>query len=101
MKKTDKKIGAVFVKEVEGHLGLNWGRLGIPLEIATVELRGKGVDYSNLEKESVEEIRIGYGYRKHIVFKLKQDSNIDEPSVQFGESDISGISGEVTIECRD
>ncbi len=82
--------GVIHAKNVDGFFGISWADLNIPLSIATVGLTGTNMDYKNLDFRSVETIRIGYGYRKHLVIHL--------PGVPLSE--IDPLQLKVEADCR-
>ncbi len=81
--------GVIFVRRLKGSIGLDWNALGIRLNVASIEFVGSKVNYKSFDKKDVEEIRIGYGYRKHLVFQLGKPTNRS-----------FDMSNNFTVECR-
>ncbi len=53
---------------------LDWDKLKIPNEHATIQLDGDQINYQGLNWKSVHSVWIGYGYRKHIIYEMKPGS---------------------------
>ncbi len=59
--------GSLYLSEGADKYGIDWDKLGIPKDLATVGLWD--LDF-NKEVIGVSKITMGYGYRKHLVFNL-------------------------------
>ncbi|RLW69690.1 MAG: hypothetical protein B6D71_09300 [gamma proteobacterium symbiont of Stewartia floridana] len=71
-----RSTGVVYIEEMDKEIDINWDQLGIPKRHATIEVKGKGVNYSYIDPENVEEIRIGFGYRSHLVYVVNTDKKV-------------------------
>lgn len=83
--------GLIYIKDTKSRLNLDWEELGLPLEHATLEIRGKNINYKKILARQVEEIRVGLGYRDHIVFKVNHNV----------ESNPLGKEFSISVECSD
>ncbi|MCG8095662.1 MAG: hypothetical protein JAZ17_18930 [Candidatus Thiodiazotropha endolucinida] len=71
-----RSTGVVYIEEMDKEIDINWDQLGIPKRHAAIEVKGKGVNYSYIDPENVEEIRIGFGYRSHLVYALNANKKV-------------------------
>lgn len=74
--------GTVFVREYEGDFGIDWEALGVTLDIATINMRGKGLALSEFNPKLIDEVRVGYGYRDHLIFTIRDEPGDGGPSEQ-------------------
>lgn len=81
----DQKHGVLFVRDLDGNLNVDWDKVGIPLGIATIDIRGKNINYKSILPKQVEEIRVGFGYRDHLIYTIKSQDNQYELSVNCVE----------------
>lgn len=87
--------GLIYAQNTDQKLLIDWQALGIPLAHATFGMRGEKLDYSSLNHELIDEVVLGYGYRDHIVFHIKE--NIDISNYKQGE--MLGKYFSLSVEC--
>jgi hypothetical protein len=66
----EKDSGIVYVRDLNGSLNINWESLGIPIEYATIEIIGNNINYGKIDASKVTNIKVGYGYKYHLVFDI-------------------------------
>jgi hypothetical protein len=98
LKTVDKEIGTIFIGNIKGHLGLDLDELNIPLASITVELVGKGINYQNIDKRNVDFARVGYGYRKHIIYRINDLFDLKSIALQYER--MIFLSGDVLVGCN-
>lgn len=86
-------------------VGLDWAVLGIPKDRGLIELYGKGVDYRDLRRGSIEAVVVGYGNGYKIILKLQPNSDIDselleESKKPYGEIRMEVLSSDVLLVCQ-
>jgi hypothetical protein len=89
LSKIGRSSGVVYVEELDNEININWEKIGIPKRHATIEIRGNNINYAAIDPEKVNEIRIGFGYRSHLVYKINQ--RVDAHSDQY----------EMVVDCKE
>ena len=95
--KLDMSSGLVYVKDIEGHLDIDWKNIQIPLRHASIEFRGPGLSYRNFDRYMLQEVRVGYGYRKQIVFEINHKQYRGKSKESYPSS---LFYSDVSISCR-
>lgn len=90
------RVGLMYAENAYNNFDIDWGLFDIPVDVASLEFYGRNVDYSQFEISQVESIKIGYGYRYYLEFKMEPyltSADQKEVSDKFRYVD-------VVVECR-
>lgn len=87
-------IDSIHVNDINEFQGIDWKRLNIPREIATIEYFGKNLRYSNFNYDDIDTVAIGYGYRKRLYFKVNGSSS-------WGIPNMTHIKGDIITQCKE
>ena len=95
LKASALKSGTFYINEMEVELGsdVEWKEIGINPTVVTLQISGKDIDYSNIEVNQVEEVRVGFGYRFRIVYRLADFNS------QLSNNNPADASYVVSVEC--
>lgn len=96
LENSDFATRVLFARDYEGAFGIDWEALGIPLDVATIQMWGEGLASTGFDPRLIDEIRVGYGYRDQLVFSIKGGPESSGPT----EQDPSQWSYDLNIECR-
>ncbi|AWF81644.1 hypothetical protein BTJ40_12860 [Microbulbifer sp. A4B17] len=91
------RVGLMYAEDAYNNFDIDWGLFDIPVNVASLEFYGRNIDYGHFEVSQVESIKVGYGYRYYLEFKLAPLSvGADQEKV----NDKLRYT-EVLIECRE
>ena len=100
MKGANKERGVIYIENTSNYLGGEWEHLLIPLNLLTVEFRGRKINYQNFKFEDVVSIAIGYGQRKHLILSLNDSDSFGIPDIKKFEQNIKMVSNDIMLMCR-
>lgn len=87
----NSRVGLMFAEDANNNFDIDWGLFDIPVDVASLEFYGRAVDYGRFEITQVENIKVGYGYRHYLEFKVEPYNRIND-KFRYAE---------VIVECRE